>query len=597
MRFSGLGASILFPPLLLLSIGLTLALCWIVPFNLVWHTYPVSTFYAECAAFILFMLLAAQLLAASLRQDARLLQVPRAVAMPVGFALVLALQLAILPLTQPLFNIVGLIYALGMVVTMCAGFWAARMGWREALSRWSAYALIAGALFATFCLVIQAFHLEPRVSWLVARYTSQTGRRLFANMYQANHLATYLAFGCGAAMYLWHLRRIGIVVWALLSFVLCTALALTVSRAPWLQLTLIALAGLWLASRPAPGLPRREGIVTRWAPPWLLLPLFYGATQLVLHANVWLDLQLGGSALNRFEQTGQLLPRLAMWRYAWAIFEKFPWLGAGWGEFIHQQYLLADRLGTVEMANNAHNVVLDLLAKTGVAGLLLVAVPLLAWLWRVLRGPQHAPAIFAMMLLGVLGIHAMVEYPQQYAFFLLPAMFLIGLAETRAMPKIGPGVVTAFHLGALASGVALLIYVVQDYQRTEVAYRAGQLERYRHHPATFLAEYGDYALTSLLPLNKDRLAAKIAQHEQALTLGASNTLIRRYIVLLALAGRDEQALVNVARLKSFSGDEFAEQYALLLDMCTAQGSALADFRARLFDKYGPPDTGAVAAAQ
>lgn len=576
---------------MLLSAGVALALCWIVPFNLVRHTYPISTFYAESIAFALFALLAALLLVATLRSPRGRLEVPRAIVMPIGFALVLAIQRVVLPsfqpLTQPLLITLGLCYALGMTVAMNAGFWAAQLGWRGVLCRTSAWALVVGALYATFCLVMQAFHLESYVSWWVATYPGQTGRRLFANMYQANHAATYLAFGCAATMYLWQLRRIGAWAWGVLNVVFCIALALTASRTPWLQLIWVALGGICLARGRVAGVPRRARTAQRWAP-LLLLPLFYGATVLVLGANDWLDLRLGGSALERFHEAGQLSPRLAMWHYAWAIFEKFPWLGAGWGEYIHQQYLLAGHLGTVEMANNAHNLILDLLAKTGVIGLLVVMVPLLAWLWRVLRGPKDAPAMFALLMLGVLGVHTMVEYPQQYAFFLLPAMFLIGLAETRALPRIAPSVVLAFNAGALVGGLALLGFMLRDYQKTEVAYRAGQLPAYREHPATLLAEYGDYAITSMLPLDTRLLDAKIAMHKQSLTLGASNLLIKRYVILLALAGRDDDAMRNVARLHSLAGWQFPGQYASLLAMCDAQGQALAGFRARLIDKYGTP---------
>jgi len=78
----------------------------------------------------------------------------------------------------------------------------------------------------------------------------------------------------------------------------------------------------------------------------------------------------------------------------------------------------------------------------------------LTWLIRVLRAPHTPARIFALALLGVLMMHALVEYPQQYMFFLMPAMLIFGLLETRGLRLVARpvsyGLYTILVLGGLA---------------------------------------------------------------------------------------------------------------------------------------------------
>jgi Lipid A core - O-antigen ligase and related enzymes len=67
----------------------------------------------------------------------------------------------------------------------------------------------------------------------------------------------------------------------------------------------------------------------------------------------------------RFKDAGQIAPRLALWKYGWTMFKAHPLLGVGWGEFPSYQFEYAKSLGGVEIANNSHDIFIDLLAKTG----------------------------------------------------------------------------------------------------------------------------------------------------------------------------------------------------------------------------------------
>lgn len=578
----------MFPPLLLSLIGLTLGLIWTLPFNWVRHTYPISTFYSETVAFTLFAVLSVLLMVAVWRRDVRQLQMPRVAWTPLAFIAVILVQRAAMPTLLPQLSMTALLYGVAMLVTVHAGYWVALLGWRGTLMRWSAAALMVGGLFAFGAQVVQAFHLEANVPWLVAKYSVQVARRLFGNMYQPNHLATYLSLASAGTFYLWYQRKLPawlcLPVWFLLDVGIC----LTGSRTPWIQLALLCAFGLWMVWLERAEAPRNMRRSARWWVPLAILPMLALATLFVNWANVAWHLQLDGSAVARMQQAGQVAGRLNLWQYGFAIFREHWLFGAGWPNYVDAQFALVDRLGPVEMADNAHNVLLDLLAKTGLVGTLLVLVPLGFWLVRAVRGIKSAPVTFAFVLLGMLATHAMLEYPQHYAFFLLPAMFLLGFADTRSVNGVSPTAVGAVNGVIVLFACVAIPWLHDDYQRVEVAYRAGKIEAYRTDPALFFSAYGDYAVTGALYLNRDQLDEKLAAHREALALGAGATMVKRYIVLLALSGRDDEALEDVKRLKNYNSLIFDRQYAALVAMCREQGEALKPFTKRLIQTWGRP---------
>jgi O-antigen ligase len=504
----------------------------------------------------------------------------------------LVLQTFVLPLAQPSMAWLGAGFVLAGFMAVQTGYGFARAGLADTALRWMAGALVVGGLFAVFCQVVQLFHAEAKLAPFVVAYNVATDRRPFGNMAQANHLATVIAFALAGAMYLVQTRRLNLPVWALVSAVCVLGQALTVSRGPWLQTGVIVVAGFWmaLAAPSANGFARRG--LREWVIPVLLLVLFVAVNMAVRWANGRFQLGLDVSAAHRFQDKGQFVLRLAMWKYGWTMFKMHPLLGVGWGEFPRFEFALVKQLGDVEIANNSHDIVVDLLAKTGLAGLGIVLLGLLAWLWRVVRARHTAERVFGLALIGALLMHALVEYPQQYMFFLLPAMFVFGILETKPL-KFVPG---RFALGVqwlvVLGGFAALMPIYRDYARAEVLYYgAHPAEEYRAAPSLLFGAWGEYGMATLLPIDSNDLRAKIDMHEQALALLPGETVLRRYAVLLALDGKQDQALDTVERLKIFALvlHDWPKQLSALYDLCDDQPK-LAAFKAELIKRYGPAPT-------
>ncbi|OJB41878.1 polymerase [Burkholderia ubonensis] len=568
-----------------------LAVALIVPYAITNHTYPIPTFYSEFSALALYLLLGASvILLVRTSRPATPFAAPAAFAAPLGFAAVLVAQVALMPLRVPSMNWLAVGYLGAALVAMQAGYVLAREQLAEAAARIMAGALLIGGVFAVFCQVVQLFRLESVLSPFVVVYNIAVERRPYGNMAQANHLATYIAFALAGALYLVQTRRLAVWAWLMLSVVLSGGLALTVSRGPWLQVAVMVVAGFWMArveSRDKPGTPANVR-ARAWLMPVLLAAVFVAVNGAVRWANLHYHLNLAVSAAERMRDAGQIAPRLALWKYGLAMFREHPLLGVGWGEFPSHQFALARALGGVEIANNSHDIFIDLLAKSGLLGLGVLVVTLVLWFVRALRAPQTSTRVFGFALVGVLLMHALVEYPQQYMFFLLPVMFVIGLLEAKPL-RIVPGR-AAFALFALLTfgGLLAALPVLRDYQRAEVLYYGTDpAAQYRDAPSLLFGAWGDYGAATLLTLSRDALPAKLAAHERAIALLPGETVLRRYAVLQALDGRDADALDTVARLHVFAKElkDWPPQLAALYKLCDEQPSLKA-FRAALVAKYG-----------
>ena len=532
-----------------------LALALVLPYAVANHTYPIPTFYAEFTALALYLLTgAAVVLLVATAKPRIAFASPTVALVPLLFGLVLVAQSVVLPVAQPSMNWLGGGFLLAAFMAMHAGYGFTRARLDETALRWAAGALIVGGLFAVFSQVIQLFHLETRVSPFVVAYNVTVERRPFGNMAQANHLATYIAFAMAGALFLVQTRRLAVGIWLLVSTIFAVGLALTVSRGPWLQMGVIVVAGFWMAFAQT----RSE-------------PLLRRSNRAVAHPD-----RAGGAVLRgeRADPLGQraLSPGARDSRRPTA--SRTParsrrasrcgstagrcsgrtrcWASAG-ANFRAISSSLVKTLGGVEIANNSHDIFIDLLAKTGLIGVAIVLLGLVAWLVRVVRAPQSAARVFGIALIGVLTMHALVEYPQQYMFFLLPAMFVFGLLETRPL-RLVPG---RLSFGAFAvvvfGGLAALYPVYRDYARAEVLYYGSRpAEQYRADPSFLFQAWGEYGLATLLPMNATNLQHKLAMHKQAIALLPGETVLRRYAVLQALSGDTAAALDTVDRLKIFS---------------------------------------------
>jgi hypothetical protein len=128
------------------------------------------------------------------------------------------------------------------------------------------------------------------------------------------------------------------------------------------------------------------------------------------------------------------------WKKAWMIFQSSPWFGKGFSSYSSEGFFLdglpefAGRGRTGVLYTHSHNMVLQLLAETGVVGTVLAMGSIVWILAKLVLQRQSIHHIFVAALLVVTLCHSMLEYPLWYVFFLAPMVVFLSFAGTQ--PKV-----------------------------------------------------------------------------------------------------------------------------------------------------------------
>jgi len=124
------------------------------------------------------------------------------------------------------------------------------------------------------------------------------------------------------------------------------------------------------------------------------------------------------------------------WRMFFDAIAAKPWFGFGWNSAISAQLLEAEKNEPLRVAFfYSHNFFLDIILWIGAPlGLIVIAV-LIRWLWGLFKKSETPFHVFGISMAGVTGIHAMVEYPLYYAYFLLPLGVVLGALNSTVLQK------------------------------------------------------------------------------------------------------------------------------------------------------------------
>ncbi|KHK49292.1 polymerase [Ralstonia sp. A12] len=561
----------------LIPLWLVVAICGAFPYLMAWHTYPLPTFYAEFGAGVCWAALAVAVLALTWGSKTGL---PRIALAPLALILVLFLQLQLAPPLNPFLSLAATVYLLAAAVVCGLGARSRELpGVLEAF----AIGVIVGGLATVAVELLHLFHV-PNLSpgFFYSFEPTGTSRRMWGNMNQPNHVASYLAFGLAACVLLESkCRRVRLLL-GVIALAFLFGMSLTFSRITWLHITVIGgLSGLaWTADQRG---------WRRWmmaCTPIVALAIVYQLCNwLVAYANVIWHLDLPSSLGERMEQGAGLRPLL--WKHAWHMFIAHPWLGGGWGDYAWNQFLQTDTLGHVEMSMNAHNILLDQLAKVGLAGLLAIALPCLGFMWS-LRKRQVTPTlVFPLAIIFVMGVHSMAEYPLHYVFFLLPVAFALGFVDERNM-RVPSASMTWTSSAILSVGATtLLAHLWGDYKAIErLQYSAEgwpkELARYQEHGQTLLLPYEHLAMAIHWRVTPEMAASLEKLELQAVQFYPGPGTVGPYALALAYLGKTDDAVLQIRRLRDQYWTDYAVQSRPIAQTCKQKkNEALKVFCARL----------------
>jgi O-antigen ligase len=517
-------------------------LLWTLPFLQPRHYFPLPMFKSEWLAFTLGLV--AMILLATKRAwpDGRL---PAVALAPLGLAAIVLLQAAFGQVPYAAQAFTATLYLVWAALLIVLGAVLRReLGMTTVVST-LAWCVVAGGGLSAAVGLLQYYDISTVFDPVIM--PKVTGQ-LYANLAQSNHFANYTALALFSLVYLFAAGRLRETVAVLVAAPLLFVLGLSGSRSAWLYLAAaFVLAALMRAGRnDVPG--RRIFIAAG-----LLLVSFYLAQ--AMSALPWLAPE-SGSAVTA---TGRLLSpvgigeRLQMWRHAWRMFLQAPVFGLGWGQFAWNDFQLKAHGGAeilLGVATNAHNLLLQLLAETGLAGALLITGGALLWLWDLRRHIFDLDRWWLLALLATSGIHSMLEYPLWHAYFLGVAAIVLGLGATRfytfRLARLGPPAAALL----LASGffnAFTLWHGYQDFQRMFVQgakplsgkQTVAIVARGQQDPV--LEPYVDLAASAYARVDRDLLRDKLELNGRVMHFMPADIVVYRQALLLALDGQAQPA--------------------------------------------------------
>lgn len=433
--------------------------------------------------------------------------------------------------------------------------------------------LLTAGLVSFVLAALQVFKPDLAQGEWFARVGAQG--RAGGNLRQPNHLSSLLLWSMASLIFLhesWAEKaadQTRLHLWrsATLAAIVCLIFGdvLTVSRTGAVCIVLLAVWGL---------LDRRLSRFTRGL--LLILPLIYVACWWGM--SEWSRMASEGFAGNVQISKGDLSSsRFAIWANTSELIKQNPWLGVGWGEFNFAWSLTPFPNRPVAFFDHTHNLSLNLLVELGIPlGTLVLA--LLAWsLWkafvacRITRQPHSTVVRTAFVMVLMMVVHSMLEYPLWYAYFLLPTAFALGIClghstpreeaaeEAPASPRLRQALVVASLLlvaGTVFSVFDYLkvtkIFTVDDDDTTPLSYRIAEGQK-----SVFFAHHADYA------------AATVATHpstawkafRRAPHLLLDTRLMMAWARAYAEKGDVERARYIADRLREFRNPDSAEFFA------------------------------------
>jgi O-antigen ligase len=346
------------------------------------------------------------------------------------------------------------------------------------------------------------------------------------NLRQRNQLATLLAMGVLAVL-IWRALGLSIAHSLWMLALLAIGMAATASRTGLLQLVFI---GLWmLLHRAAP--KGREAL--------LLTALTLGFYALVSWLLPQLLQQLSGqatdSAMARMGALGGCGSRQALWANVLHLVAQHPLGGWSWDQLRYAHYITEyPSLRFCDMLGNAHNLPLHIAFVWGVPVAVLASLGVLVWVVR--AKPWHhqgAEPQLAWGVLGVLGLHSLLEYPLWYGPFQVALLLSLWLLRGRIWQVL--------QVQGRATGLALVLggvlgFVAYDHAQVRQIYLPAAMQVAQR--AWLFRGTAVFAQVTTTPVQEGNARAMLEASLEAMHTSPEPRVIEKLLGSAQLLGED-----------------------------------------------------------
>ncbi len=398
----------------------------------------------------------------------------------------------------------------------------------------------------------QLFDLDAVGPWILY----SVGTRHYANMAQPNQLASLLLLGLLACGWGYYRKHLGANTATGIAAFLLFGVALTESRTGWLNIVLlVTMVIVWRRLAPS------KIFV------WVVLSLGVFFVFCVLTLPLFYNLFWGGFEV-RFRTEG--VGKDPRW-IIWIMFLKGallqPLQGYGWGQIPHAQFLmLHDSLNLGGLFTSSHNLFIDLILWSGVPVGVGISVALAWWVVSVVRRIEGFSQLILFSFVVVLGTHAMLEFPLQYAYFLLPAGLVMGCLNTSVSLRVA--LHPSKYLTALVPLVAIacLVITIRDYVQVETSFYGLRFEQ-KKIPTSIpptppdviaLTQWRDYIAFARMKPTPNQTTEEMAAIRGLVTTMPSGLVMSKFAATLAINDQPVEAQLWLKRICLILSPELCE---------------------------------------
>ncbi len=532
-------------PVLLVTWSLLFSLCWMLPLaSPPWSTFPADAWAAVIA------LLGAFIVALRVRLAVRWHAITCWVAV---LAVVPWLQfwLELLPYAGQAW--ISSAYLLGLLLTLLVGAQWERVGPLQ---------LADGLFLAIGCASVASVGLQL-YEWLAASESGGLGvlftgfdrTRPAGNLGQPNQLATLLMWGLLAVLWAYLRKLLGAKLSTGAVTFLLVGLALTQSRTSLLSVGLMVVA-VWSWRRLWPNKLL----------PWVVTGFFLFFLTLPVLLQSLNEALLLGQEEGYFRLKTQSDLRLKAWGLFFQTALDSPWWGYGLTETTSAQMAGSDGFAIIgSIFSHSHNLFLDLVLWLGLPLGLITAVVLIRWFWLTVLAVKQPQDLTLMLLLASLGLHALLEFPLQYAYFLLPAGLVMGILNTRLGPEPLWSSPSGSLVGLCLAGALALGLTTRDYSKVYTSYTLLRLEQGllgQGRPPLggppdvwVLTNLREWIRVSRVKPKADMSQSELSDMETIAKHYPSLSAAYKLSVALALNGRPDEARAWLARICKFTDEK------------------------------------------
>lgn len=346
------------------------------------------------------------------------------------------------------------IYLFSFFYALCLGFNVSKGPFFKQNIYLTFYSIILFASVVSVFLAMKQWLLQSSGQlWLVDLPLTA---RPFANFAQPNTLATFLCMGLMTSLYLYEKKYINKFSGILISSFILFGIALTQSRTSWVFSFAFLIWWFWKTYY-------FQTRLKKWSV-FYFIGIYIYFVIVIPYISNYLGVVNTSDILTR-ATTGYL--RIPMWHQMLVAIKNAPLWGYGWNQVSVAQITVFQEYPTTEWTEHSHNILLDLLIWNGIPlGLLIIAF-FAWWLYQLSKLVAGIESFIALAMVGSVLVHAMLEYPLEYAFFLLPVGFLLGVvqADDKDLKVIN---ISKKFMGLLVVGsIILYIWVFIEYRIIE----------------------------------------------------------------------------------------------------------------------------------